>query len=84
MCGEDEYTKKRFERRKPRVEARILELGEIFACGIYSWAVMSKWPNRNQFVETFSASRGRLRTANYRTALQWQCGIKGPGFAGAD
>jgi REP element-mobilizing transposase RayT len=30
-----------FEHRKPWVEARILELGEIFACGIYAWAVMS-------------------------------------------
>lgn len=41
LCGFDRYTKKSFEHRKPWVEARILELGEIFACGIYSYAVMS-------------------------------------------
>jgi hypothetical protein len=33
--------KRSFEHRKPWVEARILELGDIFACGIYSYAVMS-------------------------------------------
>jgi hypothetical protein len=41
LCGEDEYTGKSFEHRKPWVEKRILELGDIFACGVYSWAVMS-------------------------------------------
>ena len=41
LCGEDELTKKSFEHRKPWVEKRILELGTIFACGIYSYAVMS-------------------------------------------
>jgi REP element-mobilizing transposase RayT len=41
ICGDDDYTGKSFEHRKPWVEARILELGAIFACGIYSWAVMS-------------------------------------------
>jgi hypothetical protein len=34
LCGFDRYTKRSFEHRKPWVEARILELGEIFACGI--------------------------------------------------
>jgi hypothetical protein len=41
LCGFDRYTKRSFEHRKPWVEARVLELGEIFACGIYSYAVMS-------------------------------------------
>jgi REP element-mobilizing transposase RayT len=41
LCGLDKYTRKSFEHRKPWVEKRILELGDIFACGIYSWAVMS-------------------------------------------
>ncbi len=41
LCGEDEYTRQSFEHRKPWVEKRILELGDIFACGIYSYAVMS-------------------------------------------
>jgi putative transposase len=30
-----------FEHRKSWVEARIYELGNIFACGIYGYAVMS-------------------------------------------
>ena len=41
LCGLDKYTRKSFEHRKPWVEKRILELGDIFACGIYAWAVMS-------------------------------------------
>jgi hypothetical protein len=41
LCGFDSYTKQSFEHRKPWVEARILQLGEIFACGIYAYAVMS-------------------------------------------
>jgi REP element-mobilizing transposase RayT len=41
LCGYDRYSKRSFEHRKPWVEARILELGDIFACGIYSYAVMS-------------------------------------------
>ncbi len=32
---------KSFEHRKRWVENRILELGDIFACGIYAWAVVS-------------------------------------------
>jgi hypothetical protein len=40
LCGYDRYSKRSFGRRKPWVEARILELG-VFACGIYSYAVMS-------------------------------------------
>lgn len=41
LCGFDDYACKSFEHRKPWVERRILELGEIFACGIYAYAVMS-------------------------------------------
>lgn len=41
LCGFDNYTKKSFEHRKPGVERRILEMGEIFACGIYAYTVMS-------------------------------------------
>jgi hypothetical protein len=41
LCGEDDLTKKSFEHRKLWVEKRILELGTIFACGIYSYAFMS-------------------------------------------
>ncbi len=41
LCGIDTYLEKSFDHRKSWVEQRILELGGIFACGIYSWAVMS-------------------------------------------
>ena len=41
LCGFDDYARKSFEHRKPWVEDRILELGNIFACGIYAYAVMS-------------------------------------------
>jgi hypothetical protein len=38
LCGLDGCIDKRFEYRKPWVEARILELGAIFSCGIYAGA----------------------------------------------
>ena len=41
LCGFDNYARKSFEHRKPWVERRILELADIFACGIYAYAVMS-------------------------------------------
>ena len=41
LCGLDKYLGKSFEHRKSWVEARILELGHIFACGVHAWAVMS-------------------------------------------
>ena len=41
LCGIDSYTGKSFEHRKPIVEARIHQLGEIFAVGIHTYAVMS-------------------------------------------
>ena len=37
LCGFDSYARKNFEHRKPWVERRILEMGEIFACGIYAF-----------------------------------------------
>jgi hypothetical protein len=41
LCGFDSYARKSFEHRKPWVERRIVELGGIFACGIYAYAIMS-------------------------------------------
>ena len=41
LCGLDKYLGKSFEHRRSWVEARILELGDIFACGVHAWAVMS-------------------------------------------
>ena len=40
LCGRDHYTSKDFEHRKAWLRARILELGDIFATGIYAFAVM--------------------------------------------
>ena len=41
LCGFDKYLRQSFEHRKSWVETRILELDNIFACGIHAWAVMS-------------------------------------------
>jgi len=40
LYGFDEYPEKFFDHRKPRGEHRILELGDIFACGIYAHAII--------------------------------------------
>jgi len=41
LCGRDFYSSKDFEHRKTWLIKRILELGDIFATGIYAFAVMS-------------------------------------------
>ena len=41
LCGIDPLTGADHEQRKQAVEARIRQLGEIFAVGIYAYAVMS-------------------------------------------
>ena len=41
LCGQDSYSRKDFEHRKAWLKTRILELGDIFATGIYAFAVMS-------------------------------------------
>lgn len=41
LCGIDPDTQQNYEHRKARVEARIQQLGAIFAVGIYGYAVMS-------------------------------------------
>ena len=41
LCGRDSYSHKDFEHRKAWLKNRILELGDIFATGIYAFAVMS-------------------------------------------
>jgi REP element-mobilizing transposase RayT len=41
LCGEDALTGRSFEHRKQWVEDRLLELAEVFAVGIYAYAVMS-------------------------------------------
>jgi hypothetical protein len=41
LCGEDAATGRSYEHRKQWVEDRLLELAEVFAVGIYAYAVMS-------------------------------------------
>ncbi len=41
LCGFDSYSNTEFEHRKAWLKARILELGDVFATGIYAFAVMS-------------------------------------------
>ena len=41
LCGRDAYSSKDFEHRKSWLKKRILELGDIFATGIYAFAIMS-------------------------------------------
>jgi len=67
LCGFDEYLEKSFEHRKPWVEQRILELGGIFACGIYAYAVMS---NHYHLVVHMSPSAANDWSAN-EVARRW-------------
>lgn len=41
LCGVDPYNGKSYEHRREWVEQRLLELAEIFAVGLYAYAVMS-------------------------------------------
>ena len=41
LCGIDRYDGKSYEHRRDWVEGRLLELADIFAIGIYAYAVMS-------------------------------------------
>jgi hypothetical protein len=41
LCGADELTGRSFEHRKQWVEDRLLELAEVFAVGVYAYALMS-------------------------------------------
>ena len=41
LCGEDALSGRSFEHRKQWIEDRLLELADIFAVGLYAYAVMS-------------------------------------------
>jgi len=41
LCGMDPYNGKSYEHRRDWVEQRLLELADIFAIGLYAYAVMS-------------------------------------------
>jgi len=60
LCGFDEYLGKSFEQR-------ILELGQIFSCGIYAYAVMS---NHYHLVVHMSPNAANDGSA-YEVARRW-------------
>lgn len=41
LCGDDRLTGQSFEHRRGWIEERLLELADIFAVGLYAYAVMS-------------------------------------------
>lgn len=41
LCGEDPLTGRNFDHRRAWIEARLIDLTESFAVGLYAWAVMS-------------------------------------------
>ena len=65
LCGLDKYLGKSFEHRKSWVEARILELGQIFACGVHAWAVMS---NHLHIVVHMSLRAGEVAASSPRAS----------------
>ena len=67
LCGIDSYTGKSFEHRKPIVEARIHQLGEIFAVGIHTYAVI----NDRVHVVLSVTARSAYDWSNEQVALRW-------------
>ena len=63
LCGLDKYLGKSFEHRKSWAESRILELGKIFACGVYAWAIMS---NHLHIVVHMSLRAGEVAASSPR------------------
>jgi hypothetical protein len=67
LCGFNRYTQRSFEHRKLWVEARICELGKIFACHIHSWVLTS---NQLQLIVQMSpAAASEWRAAE--VAARW-------------
>ena len=79
LCSLDKYLSKSFEHRKFWVEARILELGQIFACGVHAWAVMS---NHLHIVVHMSLRAGKVAGSHPRaSAFFFGCFSAQPSFA---
>jgi hypothetical protein len=67
LCGVDSYTNQNFEHRKKWLEQRVLAVGDIFACGIYGYAIMS---NHSHLVVHMSPNTAREWSA-LEVALRW-------------
>ncbi|HNP35182.1 MAG TPA: transposase [Woeseiaceae bacterium] len=68
LCGEDPVTGFNFEHRRHWIEARILELAEIFAIDVCAYAVMN---NHYHLVLRLNVNRQTVWTDNEVT-MQWQ------------
>jgi hypothetical protein len=68
-CGEDEVSGRSFEHRKQWVEDRLLELAEVFAVGVYAYAVMSNHLHVVIYVDPSST----LAWSPDEVAQRWVC-----------
>ncbi|TQV74911.1 transposase [Aliikangiella marina] len=67
LCGKDEETGKSYEHRRAWIENRILELANIFAIEVYSYAVMH---NHYHFV-IYSDPQGPNQWTDFEVADRW-------------
>ena len=61
LCGIDPYNGKSYEHRREWVEQRLLELAEIFAVGVYAYAVMSNHVHVVLRIEPTAAATWRTK-----------------------
>ena len=69
LCGVDRYTGKSFEHRKSIVETRIQQLGDIFAVGIHTYAIMSN----HVHIVLSVAARAAYDWPDEEVARRWLC-----------
>ncbi|WP_440223146.1 hypothetical protein ACQQ2N_19010 [Dokdonella sp. MW10] len=62
LCGTDALSGRSFEHRRDWVEQRLLELADIFAMGLYAYAVMS---NHTHVVLRIAPGAARMWSDEY-------------------
>ena len=73
LCGEDRYSGKNFDHRKPWLVDRLTRLGEVFAIDIAAYAVMS-----NHYHVVLHVDQGRGRSWSRDEVIhRWLCLYKG-------